>query len=220
MRGLLVANRDSGARDKLANLFTGDNYRVVTTDSVANSLEAIINKEIQVVVLDGLYDEHNVAKLVPLLKKCNRNISIILVTDDMPLNLVKKIRQEGIFYHALRPTADDHFVEIREAVLCAFKKYEENTLPNYNTEKEKVMFPVKSLLSTLTLVLLMISPVFAVDTAVTYSSGLLVLLFVGFCALIIVAQLVPAVLALFGMTKAAGQQAAKKKSVQATVKNR
>lgn len=220
MRGLLVANRDSGARDKLANLFTGDNYRVVTTDSVANSLEAIINKEIQVVVLDGLYDEHNVAKLVPLLKKCNRNISIILVTDDMPLNLVKKIRQEGIFYHALRPTADDHFVEIREAVLCAFKKYEENTLPNYNTEKEMVMFPVKSLLSTLTLVLLMISPVFAVDTAVTYSSGLLVLLFVGFCALIIVAQLVPAVLALFGMTKAAGQQAAKKKSVQATVKNR
>ncbi|MFO7812412.1 MAG: hypothetical protein R6V21_05550 [Pelovirga sp.] len=220
MRGLLIANRNSEARDKLASLFAGDNYRIVTTDSVANSLEAIINKEIQVVVLDGLYDEHNVAKLVPLLKKCNRNISIILVTDDMPLNLVKKIRQEGIFYHALRPTADDHFVEIHEAALCAFKKYEENTLPTYRAEKEKTMFPVKSLLSTLTLVLLMISPVFAVDTAVTYNSGLLVLLFVGFCALLIVAQLIPAVLALFGMTKAAGQQAARKKTIQATVKNR
>ena len=97
MHGLLIANRNSEARDKLANLFTDDDYRVVTTDSVANSLEAIINKEIQVVVLDGHYDEHNIAKLVPLLKKCNRNISIILVTDDMPLNLVKKIRQEGIF---------------------------------------------------------------------------------------------------------------------------
>jgi len=220
MRGLLIANKNNEARDQLANLFKEDDYQVVTTDSVANSLETIINKEIQVVVLDGLYDEHNVAKLVPLLKKCNRNISIILVTDDMPMNLVKKIRQEGIFYHALRPTADDHFVEIQEAVLCAFKKYEENTLTNYSAVKEKTMFPVKSLLSTLTLVLLMISPVFAVDTAVTYNSGLLVLLFVGFCALLIVAQLIPAVLALFGMTKAAGQQAGKRKTLQATVKNR
>jgi hypothetical protein len=61
---------------------------------------------------------------------------------------------------------------------------------------------MKSLLSSLAVVLILAAPAFAVDTAVTYSSGLLVLLFVGFCALIIVAQLVPAVLVLFGMTKA------------------
>ena len=64
---------------------------------------------------------------------------------------------------------------------------------------------MKSLLSSLAIVLLLSAPAFAVDTAVTYSSGLLVLLFVGFCALIIVAQLVPAVLMLFGMTKAITQ---------------
>ena len=82
------------------------------------------------------------------------------------------------------------------------------------------MFPVKSLLSTLTLVLIMISPVFAVDTAVTYNSGLLVLLFVGFCALLIVAQLIPALLTLFGMTKAAGQEVGKRKTIKAAIKNR
>ncbi|MBD1400181.1 hypothetical protein ICT70_05800 [Pelobacter sp. M08fum] len=49
------------------------------------------------------------------------------------------------------------------------------------------------------------APAFAVDTAVTYNSGLLVLLFVGCCVLILVAQLVPAVLILFGRTKAAAQ---------------
>ena len=70
------------------------------------------------------------------------------------------------------------------------------------------MFRVKSLLSSL-VILLLAAPAFAVDTAVTYSSGLLVLLFVGFCALIIVAQLVPAVLVLFGMTKAVTQGARK-----------
>lgn len=52
---------------------------------------------------------------------------------------------------------------------------------------------------------LLATPAMAVDTAKTYNSGILVLLFVGFCALIIVAQLVPAVLALLGMTKEASR---------------
>ena len=67
---------------------------------------------------------------------------------------------------------------------------------------------MKALLSTLSLILFAV-PAFAVDTATTYNSGILVLLFVGFCALLIVAQLVPAVLVLFGMTKAAAQGTAK-----------
>jgi hypothetical protein len=49
---------------------------------------------------------------------------------------------------------------------------------------------------------LLVTPVWAVDTAVTYSSGILVMLFIGFCALLIVAQLIPAVLVLFGIAKA------------------
>ena len=63
---------------------------------------------------------------------------------------------------------------------------------------------MKAIITTLTLSLFAV-PAFAVDTAQTYNSGILVLLFVGFCALLIVAQLVPAVLTLFGMTKAAVQ---------------
>ena len=63
---------------------------------------------------------------------------------------------------------------------------------------------MKAILSTLALSLFAV-PAFAVDTAQTYNSGILVLLFVGFCALLIVAQLVPAVLTLFGMTKAIAQ---------------
>jgi hypothetical protein len=64
---------------------------------------------------------------------------------------------------------------------------------------------MKTLLTTLTLLLVAVSPALAVDTSKTYNSGILILLFVGFCALIIVAQLVPAVLALFGMTKEAAK---------------
>ena len=68
---------------------------------------------------------------------------------------------------------------------------------------------MKAIMTTLVLSLFAV-PAFAVDTAKTYNSGILVLLFVGFCALIIVAQLVPAVLALFGLTKEVARQGSRK----------
>jgi len=55
---------------------------------------------------------------------------------------------------------------------------------------------------------------FAADTAVVYTSPILILLFVGFCALIIVAQLVPAILALVGMTKEASYSRSKRAAVK------
>lgn len=212
MKGLLIANRDHQAREKLASLFSQEEYQVVQADSVANALEGILNKEIQVVVLDGHYDDQNVGRLIPLMKKCNRNISIILVTDEMPLELLRKIRKEGIFYHALRTAGEDNRAEIYQAVCYAFKKYEENTRIQAAGRKEKAMFSIKSILSTLAVTMLLVTPAFAVDTAVTYNSGILILLFVGFCALLIVAQLVPALLVLFGMTKAVSQGLGEKKA--------
>lgn len=208
MKGLLIANKDHDARARLASKFDLNEYRITQADSVANALEGIVNKEVQVVVIDGDYNQQNVAKLIPLMKKCNRNISIVLVSDEMPIELVRRIRKEGIFYHALRNIGEDNCDEIYQAVCYAFKKYEENT----QLKKERRMFPTKSILSTIALTMMLVSPAFAVDTSTTYNSGILVLLFVGFCALLIVAQLVPAVLMLFGMTKAVTQGLSEKKA--------
>lgn len=69
----------------------------------------------------------------------------------------------------------------------------------------------RTVLTTLIFTFAAVSPALAVDTSKTYNSGILVLLFVGFCALIIVAQLVPAVLALLGMTKEASKRSASKR---------
>ena len=45
------------------------------------------------------------------------------------------------------------------------------------------------------------SPAFAVDTTKTYSSGILVIAFLAFCALIVVAQLMPTIMLLVGFIK-------------------
>jgi len=44
-------------------------------------------------------------------------------------------------------------------------------------------------------------PVWAVDTSKTYSSGLLIAVFLAFCALLVVVQLMPSVMLLVGFLK-------------------
>lgn len=45
-----------------------------------------------------------------------------------------------------------------------------------------------------------------VDTSLTFNSGILVLLFAGFLALVVVVQAIPAVITLYNMIKAAAEQ--------------
>lgn len=62
---------------------------------------------------------------------------------------------------------------------------------------------MKTLKSTGTglLMLLLASPALAVDTTTTYSSGILVGIFLGFCALVVVVQLMPTIMLLVGFIK-------------------
>ena len=79
------------------------------------------------------------------------------------------------------------------------------------------MLNAKTIISALSLILMSV-PAMAADTTKVYSSGILVLLFVGFCALLVVAQLLPAVLNLVGMTKNAANSAASKRMQTAGAK--
>jgi hypothetical protein len=71
---------------------------------------------------------------------------------------------------------------------------------------------MKTAITTIFLVLASISPAFAGDTVV-YKSGILVSVFVGICALIVVAQLVPALMLVLGFIKTSVGFAQKKEAV-------
>ena len=62
------------------------------------------------------------------------------------------------------------------------------------------MRKLETALTTLVMVLAA-APAFAVDTAKVYSSGILVLVFLGICALFVVSQMIPAIILLCGMIK-------------------
>jgi response regulator of citrate/malate metabolism len=58
--------------------------------------------------------------LIPLLKQCNRNLTIILVSAEDSLPVIPKLRKLGIFYHALRPVNPEDREDLCQAVKCAF----------------------------------------------------------------------------------------------------
>ncbi|HLO24491.1 MAG TPA: hypothetical protein VK187_00135, partial [Geobacteraceae bacterium] len=122
-REILVADSDNEMRREMAERFREAGYEVETTDSAVHVFCTVLEKQIPVVLLGSGCDKKiALADLVPLLKKCNRGVTIILVSDEESLPVIRSIRQEGIFYHALTPSSLEDTEEILTAVECAFKK--------------------------------------------------------------------------------------------------
>lgn len=119
--GVLIADRDGATRRQLSRLFREAGYQVRTTDSAAEVLVEILKRETRIVLLGSAFDEPlTAAQLIPLLKSCSRELVIILVADETPLPLLRRIRQEGIYYHALKPAAQGG-EDLRQALECAYK---------------------------------------------------------------------------------------------------
>jgi len=64
------------------------------------------------------------------------------------------------------------------------------------------MKAIRTLLTMVAITMLTVPQAWAVDTTQTYQSGILVLLFLGVCALIVVAQMVPALILMLGTISA------------------
>ena len=121
MSRLMIAEQDRDCRSMMAELLSGEGYSVTVTDSAADALSGILKKGAQVVLLGSEFDDLAAAELIPLLKQCSREVTIILVSNDESQPAIRKIRSEGIFYHALKPTKPEDSDEIRQAVRCAFQ---------------------------------------------------------------------------------------------------
>jgi hypothetical protein len=72
-------------------------------------------------------------------------------------------------------------------------------------------------MTTTLLWLAMFGDAFAVSTNRVYSSGIFVLGFIAFCALVVVVQLIPAIMTLWGMLKGAAENS--KNSAKVSSKN-
>ncbi len=118
---LLILEEDKQSLRQMSRMFSEAGYHVTAANSVTSAMYDILKKTVQVVLLGGKFDDLAAADLVPLLKKCNNKLRIILVAAETSLPLLRKLRRDGIFYYALKPHSSEDLAEIRQAVVCAFR---------------------------------------------------------------------------------------------------
>jgi DNA-binding NtrC family response regulator len=129
-RGIIIADRDADYCKEMADFFEKAGYSVETTDSAVHVLCSVLQKQTPVLLLGNDFDKKlSSADLVHLLKKCNRRLHVIMVSDEMPLAQLRQVRQEGIFYHALKPTVPGDTEEIGSAVESAFNAGRQAAVP-------------------------------------------------------------------------------------------
>lgn len=121
MQLLLIADRDNDARRQMAEIFGPGEYQVIEANSVDMVLHEVLKRDVRVVLLGSEFDGLPSRELIPLLKKCKRDLTIILVSNDESLPLIRRFRREGIFYHSLKPINEDDKEELRQVVHCAFE---------------------------------------------------------------------------------------------------
>ncbi|GFO63059.1 histidine kinase [Geomonas paludis] len=206
-RGIIIADRDAEFRSQVAEYFRKAGYEVETTDSTVHVLCSILQKKTPVLLLGSDFDQKvSSSDLIHLLKKCNRHLNVIMVSDDMPLNQARQVRKAGIFYQALKPTQAGDTEELGQAVECAFKTYRagrqqermEAAMRRRTHRREAVQPQIASIPRRfswlISLAVLIFGTSFlAVSAAQSVDRGgnLGMWLFLGFSALLLVAQFIP-----------------------------
>jgi DNA-binding NtrC family response regulator len=92
---------------------------------VSEMIRKVRKGKIHVVLLDDEMEGVKACDLVPLFKKMDDKIQVIVISSDLSLGLVKRLRGAGIFYQAMKPV---DLEEIKSAVECAFEKIERENL--------------------------------------------------------------------------------------------
>lgn len=118
---VLMAYQDDSWVKSLSTVFHDKRYRVETVRMVSEIIQRIRGMDTPVVLLDDEMEGIKACDLIPLFKRLNPRIQIIVLSAEESIELAKRLRGAGIFYQAMKPIDIE---EIRSAVCCAFEKIE------------------------------------------------------------------------------------------------
>jgi DNA-binding NtrC family response regulator len=122
---IFIAYQDDLQARSLSTYFHSLGYRVEIARVVSDIIRKLRSGKIRVILLDDEIEGVKACDLVPILKKIDPRIQVIVVSSEESIGVVKRLRGTGIFYQALKPV---DLGEIRSAVECAFEKIERENL--------------------------------------------------------------------------------------------
>jgi len=128
-KGILIAYQDDLWARSLSTFFHSIGYRVEAVKVVSEMIRKIRGGKIPVVLLDDEIEGIEACDLIPLFRKINPAMQVIVISSEESIGRVKRLRGAGIFYQAMKPV---DLEEIKSAVECAFEKVEREHLKEWS----------------------------------------------------------------------------------------
>ncbi len=122
---ILIAYQDDLWGKSLSSFLHSIGYKVKMAKMVSEVIRKVRKGNLHVVLLDDEIEGVKAYDLVPLFKKIDDKVQIIVISSEVSLGLVKRLRGAGIFYQAMKPVDPG---EIKSAVECAFEKIDRENL--------------------------------------------------------------------------------------------
>lgn len=122
---VLISYQDDLWAKSLSTLFNDTGYKAETAKMVSEMIRRVRSGNTHVILLDDEIEGIKACDLVPLLKKINPRVQVIVISSEEAIGPVKRLRGAGIFYQAMKPV---DLEEIKSAVECAFEKIERENL--------------------------------------------------------------------------------------------
>lgn len=109
-QSILIVSSDNTARKNLSQFFEHSHFEVTSTPSAAYAIAKIVQGNKPIIIVGDTFEEQiSAAQVIALLHRVDKNLKIVLISDDTSLETLRQIREEGIYYHALQPrTIEDN----------------------------------------------------------------------------------------------------------------
>ncbi|MBE0478635.1 response regulator [Candidatus Aerophobetes bacterium] len=116
---VLVADADKKTRSHLAKFLSRKNLTIETASTGSEVIQKVQNTQVKVLIMDLELGGIKGYEIIPILKKIDPTLPIIVTSGNSSLEVARRVRAEGVFFYALKPLDME---EIELAVNDALKK--------------------------------------------------------------------------------------------------
>jgi len=121
MSSILIADDDEYIGKLLGKMLRKEGYEVETVESGDEAIKEVSRKRFDTLLLDIYMEGINGIDAIPLIRKIDSKIPIIIITADHSLATERRTRMEDIFYYMVKPFDFEELKKVVESALSRKK---------------------------------------------------------------------------------------------------
>ena len=121
----IITSEDPTIKNQISEIILKYNYSLIQTNSALNSVLKILEKQVDIFIIDLDFLQNTGLDLIKIIKRMRPRLPIIVLSEDFSLDTVRKFTESGVFYCAMKPIQIYEIENVLEAVMRYYKKHDD-----------------------------------------------------------------------------------------------